>query len=138
VAELDLAYAPPYSAANDPVNVAAFVALNDISGFSPLVSAAQLAEALASRSPPLVLDVRTAAEFQRSHLRGAVNIPVDDLRTWSETLTRDRPIYVHCRSGFRAHLAVRILRERGFDGVFNVTGGYLSIVAEGGFDLEEG
>jgi len=137
LAELDLAYAPPYSAANDPVNVAAFVGLNDISGFSPLATAAELKDALASRSPPLVLDVRSAAEFQRSHLRGALNIPLDDLRTWWETLARDRRIFVHCRSGFRAHLALRILKERGFHEVVNVTGGYLSMLAEGGFELEE-
>jgi NADPH-dependent 2,4-dienoyl-CoA reductase/sulfur reductase-like enzyme len=62
LAELDLAYAPPYSSANDPINLVAFVAENDLSGFSPLITAAQLKVALASKVPPLVVDVRTLTE----------------------------------------------------------------------------
>ena len=88
LAELDLAYAPPYSSANDPVNVAAFVGQNDLSGFSPLVTAAELQAALASAAPPLVLDVRMDKEWAAGHLRGAVHIPVDDLRARSEALPR--------------------------------------------------
>jgi rhodanese-related sulfurtransferase len=137
LAELDLAYAPPYSSANDPVNLAAFVGLNDISGFAPLVTAAQLAAELASAAPPLVLDVRGAGEWRRGHLRGAVHVPVDDLRGRVDALPRDRRIAVHCHSGFRAHLAVRILRERGFADVANVTGGSLSMQAEPGLAWEE-
>jgi NADPH-dependent 2,4-dienoyl-CoA reductase/sulfur reductase-like enzyme/rhodanese-related sulfurtransferase len=136
LAELDLAYAPPYSSANDPVNVAAFVAENDLSGFSPLVTAAQLKAELASRTPPLVLDVRNRGEWARGALRGATRIPVDELRWELETLPRDRRIVVHCRSGFRAHLALRILKERGFQDVANVTGGWLSMELEGGFEVE--
>lgn len=135
LAEVDLAYAPPFSSANDPLNLAAFVGENDISGFSPLVTAAQLKVALASTDPPLVLDVRTPNEFSRSHLRGARNVPVDDLRNALGSIPRDRPIYVHCRVGFRGHLAVRMLKENGFDRVFNITGGYLSMGHEGGLDL---
>jgi NADPH-dependent 2,4-dienoyl-CoA reductase/sulfur reductase-like enzyme/rhodanese-related sulfurtransferase len=136
VAELDLAYAPPYSSANDPVNLAAFIGGNDVSGFSPLITAAGLKAALHGPNPPLVLDVRTAAEWAAGHLRGAVHVPVDDLRARWETLPRDRPIAIHCRSGFRAHLALRILKARGFGDVVNVTGGWLAMVAEGGFDVE--
>jgi len=136
LAELDLAYAPPYSSANDPVNIAAFVAQNDVSGFSPLVAAAELKAALASGEGPAVLDVRSRAEFERSHLRGATHIPLDDLRLRWEALPRDRRVVVVCRSGFRAHLAVRLLKERGFRDVVNLTGGHLSMVAEGGFEME--
>jgi len=136
VAELDLAYAPPYSSANDPVNLAAFVAMNDVSGFSPLVTAAELKLELASGRPPLLLDVRSAREHREGHLRGAVHVPVDELRQRWETLPRDRRIAVYCRSGFRGHLAVRILKERGVQEVVNVTGGELSLRAEGGFDWE--
>ncbi len=136
LAELDLAYAPPYSSANDPVNVAAFVGENDLSGFSPLITAAELQAALASAAPPLVLDVRTDKEWAAGHLRGAVHVPVDDLRARWETLPRDRRIAVHCKSGFRAHLALRILRERGCLDVVNVTGGWQAMQAEGGFDVE--
>ena len=135
LAELDLAYAPPYSSANDAVNLAAFVGENDISGFDPLITAAELKSALASAAPPLVLDVRDADEFGRSHLRGARHIAVDELRLAGETLPKGRRIAVYCRSGFRAHLAVRTLKELGFPDVVNVTGGYLSIEHEGGFEL---
>lgn len=134
--ELDLAYAPPYSSANDPVNVAAFVGQNDVSGFSPLVTAAELQEALGGAAPPLLLDVRTEAEWGAGHVRGAVHVPVDELRARWEILPRGRRIAVYCRSGFRAHLALRILRQRGFGDVVNVTGGWLAIEAQGGFATE--
>jgi NADPH-dependent 2,4-dienoyl-CoA reductase/sulfur reductase-like enzyme/rhodanese-related sulfurtransferase len=137
LAELDLAYAPPYSTANDPINLAAFIGINDLSGFSPLVSAAELKAELATPKPPLVLDVRTLGEYEASHLAGAVHIPVDDLRFELDRLPKDRRIVVHCRSGFRAHLAVRILKQHGFADVVNVTGGHMSMVAEGGFNWKD-
>ena len=136
LAELDLAYAPPYSTANDPINLAAFIGINDLSGFSPLVTAAELKVELAKAKPPLVLDVRTLGEYEASHLAGAVHLPVDDLRFELDRLPKDRRIVVHCRSGFRAHLAVRILKQHGFADVANVTGGYMSMLAEGGFHRE--
>jgi NADPH-dependent 2,4-dienoyl-CoA reductase/sulfur reductase-like enzyme/rhodanese-related sulfurtransferase len=136
LAELDLAYAPPYSTANDPINLAAFIAINDLSGFSPLVSAADLKAELATPKPPLVLDVRTLGEYEASHLAGAMHLPVDDLRFELDRLPKDRRIVVHCRSGFRAHLAARILKQHGFADVANLTGGHMSMVAEGGFNWE--
>jgi NADPH-dependent 2,4-dienoyl-CoA reductase/sulfur reductase-like enzyme/rhodanese-related sulfurtransferase len=137
LAELDLAYAPPYSSANDPVNMAAFVGLNDLSGFSPLITPVELKTALISADKPVLLDVRTLSEFSRSHLAGAINIPVDELRFELDSVPRDRRIAVYCRVGFRGHLALRILKANGFSDVVNVTGGYLSLLAEGGFDVEE-
>jgi NADPH-dependent 2,4-dienoyl-CoA reductase/sulfur reductase-like enzyme/rhodanese-related sulfurtransferase len=137
LSELDLAYAPPYSSANDPVNLAAFVGQNDVTGFAPLLTAGQLVRELASPAPPLVLDVRGPGEWKRGHLSGAVHVPVDDLRGRVDALPLGRRIVVHCHSGFRAHLALRILKERGFGDVANVTGGYLSMRAEGGFAWEE-
>lgn len=136
LAELDLAYAPPYSTANDPINLAAFIGINDLSGFSPLVSAAELKAELATPKPPVVLDVRTPGEYEASHLAGAMHLPVDDLRFELDRLPKDRRIVVHCKSGFRAHLAVRILKERGFADIANLTGGYMSMLAEGGFNWE--
>jgi NADPH-dependent 2,4-dienoyl-CoA reductase/sulfur reductase-like enzyme/rhodanese-related sulfurtransferase len=137
LAELDLTYAPPYSSANDPLNVAAFVGLNDLTGFSPLITAGQLKAELASGQPPAVLDVRNLNEYEASHLRGALNIPVDELRFRLEEVPRDRPSVVHCRSGFRSHLAARILMQNGFARVRNLTGGYLAALALGGFDIIE-
>jgi NADPH-dependent 2,4-dienoyl-CoA reductase/sulfur reductase-like enzyme/rhodanese-related sulfurtransferase len=136
LAELDLAYAPPYSSANDPVNLAAFIGQNDLSGFSPLITAAGLKAELASPAPPLVLDVRTLGEWEKGHLAGATHLPVDDVRFDHASLPRGRRIAVLCRSGFRGHLALRILKQHGFDDVVNVTGGWLSLQAEGGFQVE--
>jgi NADPH-dependent 2,4-dienoyl-CoA reductase/sulfur reductase-like enzyme/rhodanese-related sulfurtransferase len=136
LAELDLAYAPPYSSANDPINLAGFIAENDLSGFSPLVTAAQLKAELAGPNPPLVVDVRTLGEWSQGHLQGAQHLTVDDVRWELAQLPRDRRIVLYCRSGFRAHLALRILKESGCRDVANVTGGWLSIELEGGFDLE--
>jgi len=136
LAELDLTYAPPYSSANDPLNVAAFVGLNDLSGFSPLITAARLREELAGGQPPLVVDVRNLNEYEASHLRGALHLPLDELRFRLEEVPRDRSLVVHCRSGYRSHLALRILKQNGFQQVRNLTGGYIAALAFGGFEGE--
>jgi rhodanese-related sulfurtransferase len=136
LAELDLAYAPPYSSANDPVNLAAFIAENDLSGFSPLITAAQLKIELEGPRPPLLLDVRTLGEWSRGHLKEARHLPVDDVRWELDQLPRDRRIVLHCRTGFRAHLALRILKESGHADLANLTGGWVSLELEGGFDVE--
>jgi rhodanese-related sulfurtransferase len=135
LAEVDLAYSPPYSSANDPVNLVAFIAENDRAGFAPLVTAAQLKDELTSAAPPVVLDVRTAKEYADGHVAGALHIPIDDLRDRLDDVPRDRRILVHCRSGFRAHLAVRILRGHGFSDVANVTGGWVSMELDGGLPI---
>lgn len=137
LAEVDLAYAPPYGTANDSINIAAFVAQNDLSGFSPLITASELKTALVATPKPVVLDVRTQEELNDdSCLRGALHIPIDELRDRLEEIPKDRTVLVHCRLGFRAHLAVRILKQRGFRDVRNITGGFLAMLAEGGFALE--
>ena len=136
LADLDLAFAPPYSSANVPVNMAAFVGLNDINRFSPIITAAELKAELASAHAPFLLDVRTLREFEQGHIKGASNISVDDLRYELAALPKGERVVVYCRSGYRAHLALRVLRDSGVANVANVTGGYLSIEAEGGFDLE--
>jgi NADPH-dependent 2,4-dienoyl-CoA reductase/sulfur reductase-like enzyme/rhodanese-related sulfurtransferase len=136
LAGLDLAYAPPYSSANDPVNLVAFVGLNDISGFARLVTARQLAAELSSAAPPLVLDVRTPPEFKKSHLRGALHVPVDELRERLGEVPRGRRIAVYCRGGPRSHVAIRILKANGFQDLVNVTGGQLSMQVEPGLAWE--
>jgi len=134
LSELDLAYAPPYSSANDPVNMAAFVGMNDLDGTSPLVTADELS-ARYHPATDLVLDVRNVGEFNRGHLSGALNIPVDELRGRLSEVPRDKRLFVHCAVGFRGHLAVRILKQNGFQ-PSNVTGGYTSIKASGLFQEE--
>lgn len=135
LAELDLAYAPPYSSANDPINLAAFIGLNDLSGFSPLITPSELAAELAT-AEPFVLDVRRDDEFAASHLKGAHHIPVDSLRDRIAEVPRDRRILIYCRSGFRGHLALRILEAHGLKDLANVTGGYVSMGLEPSLEKE--
>ena len=132
LAEIDLAYAPPYSSANDPINMAAFVGQNDLSGYGPLVTAGQLREELASDAPPVVLDVRSHEEFEEGHLREALHVPLDELRHSLHLVPRDRPLVVHCHAGMRAHVAARILRGEGYSQVRNLTGGWVSLRLENG------
>jgi pyruvate/2-oxoglutarate dehydrogenase complex dihydrolipoamide dehydrogenase (E3) component/rhodanese-related sulfurtransferase len=135
LSELDLAYAPPYSSANDPINLAAFVGLNHLGGFSPLLSG----EEAAARFNPdttLILDVRNPGEVAKGRVKGSLNIPVDALRSQLSELPRDKDIFVHCAVGFRGHLAVRILKEHGFERVWNITGGFTSLQATGALPIE--
>ena len=141
LAEVDLAYAPPYSSANDPLNLAAFVGAERPVGVQPAGHGARSSERLLRPAPPagsgpLVLDVRNLNEYEAAHIRGALNIPVDELRFRLDEVPRDRPIVVHCRSGFRSHLALRILKENGWNDVRNLTGGFVAVPALGGFDIE--
>jgi NADPH-dependent 2,4-dienoyl-CoA reductase/sulfur reductase-like enzyme/rhodanese-related sulfurtransferase len=140
LAELDLAYAPPFSSANDPVNLAAFVGQNDLSGYAPLETAAGLkaaiAEAKGSGNEIFILDVRNRNEYAEGHIAGSHNVPLDELRFSLEAVPRGKRIHLHCLSGFRSHLALRILKGNGYDDVVNVTGGFKAIRAEGGFDIQ--
>ncbi len=135
LAELDLAYAPPYSSANDPLNLVAFIAENELSGFSPLITAPQLKAELEGPHHPVILDVRTQGEFAKGHFAGALHIPIDELRERLHQVPRERRVVVHCRSGFRGHLAVRLLLEQGYTNVANLTGGWVSLELEGGFPI---
>jgi NADPH-dependent 2,4-dienoyl-CoA reductase/sulfur reductase-like enzyme/rhodanese-related sulfurtransferase len=142
LAEIDFAYSPPFSSANDPLNIAAFAGQNDLSGYAPLVGAEDARKLLAasegaSSSRPVLLDVRNLNEYETSHVRGALHIPVDELRFRLDEVPREAAIMVHCRSGFRSHLALRILKENGWKNVRNVTGGYVAMTALGGFEIEE-
>lgn len=120
--DLDLAYAPPYSSAKDPVNMAGFMVENLKRG---LVRQWHWDEepSLARDGSITLLDVRTAAEYERGHIDGFRNIPVDELRERLGELDRDKPLYVICQSGLRSYIACRILAQEGFD-CRNFSGGY--------------
>lgn len=120
--ELDLAYAPPYSSAKDPVNMAGFMAENIRDGLVGQWYYDDEPTLLRDGSVTL-LDVRTAEEFATGNINGFVNIPVDELRERAEELDKDKPVYVICQSGLRSYIAARILAGRGFE-VYNFAGGY--------------
>ncbi len=121
--ELELAYAPPYSSAKDPVNMAGFVAENILSGKTDVFTYEQLASF--DRNDSILLDVRTEAEFANGHLPGALNIPVDELRRRLSELNKEKLILAYCQVGLRGYIASRILSQHGFR-VKNMTGGYKS------------
>ncbi|MDZ7724754.1 MAG: FAD-dependent oxidoreductase [candidate division KSB1 bacterium] len=120
--EIEHAYAPPFSSAKDPVNIAGFAAENVIQGMVDIVHWQQVSE----RDPEkdVVLDVRTQAEIELGMIDDAVHIPLDELRQRLDELPRDERIIVYCAAGLRGYLAARILMQHGFKQVVNLTGGY--------------
>lgn len=122
LAELDLTYAPPYSSAKDPVNYAGFVASNVMDG---LVRQFFWDEVDSLRQDPssYLVDVRTPAEYERGHIEGSVNIPVDDLRSRIDEIPKDRHIRLICQSALRSYIAARVLEQRGYE-CSHLAGGY--------------
>ena len=120
--DLDLAYAPQYGAAKDPVHIGAFVAANQDRGLIKHVDPADV-DALTDLGWQ-ILDVRSAEEFQTDAIPGAINIDVDDLRSGAADLDPQRPILVYCEVGQRSYYAARILHGLGRDDVVSLAGGY--------------
>jgi len=129
VAGLDLSYAPPYSSANDPVNMAAFQAMNHHAGLSPVISAAEL---LAKRGDYAVIDVRSPGEIKNFPLETEQQIAVDLIRENLTQIPKGKPVALLCQSGQRSYIAQRILKQSGFKDVFNITGGWLAVAAQMG------
>lgn len=123
--DLDLAYAPPYSSAKDPVNMAGFMIENIEEGIVKQWYLGQLEELQekGERGQVTLLDVRTPAEIAFGRIPGFMNIPLDSLRDHLDELDPAKPIYVICQSGLRSYVACRILAGYGFD-AFNFAGGY--------------
>jgi rhodanese-related sulfurtransferase len=136
LADLELAYAPPFGSAKDPVNMAGFLAGNVLAGDLALWRGRDLA----GFSPGTVLlDVRSAAEYADGHLPGALNIPHTALRDRLAEIPTGLPVRVHCASGFRSYLALRVLRQHGFDDVASLSGGLTTLRLElPGLVLEQG
>ncbi|MDI9481848.1 MAG: FAD-dependent oxidoreductase [Bacillota bacterium] len=124
LAELELSYAPPYSSAKDPVNMAGFVAQNVLAGKSNMITWDEVSKL--NKDDYILLDVRTEEEFIRGHVNGAVNIPLDSLRERISELDKTKIIIAYCKVGIRGYIAERILEQKGFT-VLNVTGGYTEV-----------
>jgi NADPH-dependent 2,4-dienoyl-CoA reductase/sulfur reductase-like enzyme/rhodanese-related sulfurtransferase len=119
--EIEHAYAPPFSSAKDPVNIAGFVAENML---TKQIKNFYWDELTSLNKDDILLDVRTLAEFKSGSIEGAINIPVDELRCRINELPRNKTIYVYCQIGLRGYLASRILLQNGFERVINLSGGY--------------
>lgn len=120
--DLDLAYAPPYSSAKDPVNMAGFMIDNIETGTLKQFFWDEVGE-LPDDGSVVLLDTRTTEEYGRGHINGFVNIPLDELRERIGEIRRGLPVYVMCQSGLRSYLSCRILAQNGFD-CYNFSGGY--------------
>lgn len=119
--EIEHAYAPPYSSAKDPVNMAGFIAENILTKKMNIIHY----EDVKNRTNDVqLIDVRTKDEFGFGHIDGAINIPVDDMRARLNEISKDKKIYIYCAIGLRGYVASRILLQNGFSKVYNLSGGY--------------
>jgi NADPH-dependent 2,4-dienoyl-CoA reductase/sulfur reductase-like enzyme/rhodanese-related sulfurtransferase len=128
LAQLELAYAPPFGAAKDPVNMAGFIAQNVLAGNLTVWRAADLDEP--SFGTRFLLDVRSAEEFATGHLPGAWNIPHTELRARLNEVPPSAAVRIYCASGFRSYLALRVLRQSGWEDVASLSGGLATLLAE--------
>ena len=117
--DLDLAYAPPYSSAKDPVNMAGFMIDNISKGLKQW----HIGDSIPRDDSVTLLDTRTAHEYSRGHIEGFINIPVDELRGRIGEIETGKPVYVICQSGLRSYIATRILEGHGFE-AYNFAGGF--------------
>ena len=127
LAQLDLAYAPPFSPAKDPVIVTSFVAENTLNNKSAQVSVEELENYLSvnNASEFTLIDVRTVAEYENGTIPGAINYPLDSIRMYLDTIkTKQKPIIIFCQKGLRGYLAELILKHNGINSVVNVAGGF--------------
>lgn len=120
--EIEHAYAPPFSSAKDPVNIAGMAAENLLAGLTDVVQWHEV-EGLHG-SGAFFLDVRTAEEFALGTIPGATNIPLEELRSRLQEIPRDRKLIVFCAVGLRGYLAERVLRQSGWSDIANLSGGY--------------
>lgn len=120
--DLDLAYAPPYSSAKDPVNMAGFMIDNISKGILKQWHLEEL-QTIMDKNDVTLLDTRTCEEYERGHIEGFRNIPVDELRDRLDEIDKDNPVYVICQSGLRSYIACRILEGSGFE-AYNFCGGF--------------
>jgi rhodanese-related sulfurtransferase len=137
LAELELAYAPPYGSARDPVNLAGMAAANVLAGdvklaqWHEIQTLSRPADTLSAShgnrdgagDAPVLLDVRDADERAKGHIRGSIHIPLSELRGRLSELPKDQEIVVYCQSGQRSYYACRVLTQRGFR-ARNLSGSY--------------
>lgn len=126
--DLELAYAPPFNSAKDPVNMAGYVAENLLNGRSKFF---YIEDIDTIQSNDIILDLRTEYEFSNGHLDNAINIPLNELRENLHRLDTNKKIFICCAVGLRGYLAQRILKQHNFQDTYNLSGGFelYSVVA---------
>jgi NADPH-dependent 2,4-dienoyl-CoA reductase/sulfur reductase-like enzyme/rhodanese-related sulfurtransferase/TusA-related sulfurtransferase len=120
--ELELTYAPPYSSAKDPINMAGFVASNYLREDMPIWHWHDFNQI--KNNGAILLDVRTKDEYAARTIDGSINIPIEELRKRLDEIPNNKSIYVYCEVGYRSYLALRILLQSGYKEVYELTGGF--------------
>lgn len=123
--DLEFSYAPPFATAKDIVNYAGYVGSNLLNGDFKQVNVDQARGLVENKST--IIDVRERYEFKSGHIKGAINIPLSELRDRIDEIPKDKPVYLHCRTGQRSYNAARALQNKGFHNVINMTGSFLGI-----------
>jgi Uncharacterized NAD(FAD)-dependent dehydrogenases len=121
--DVELAYAPPFSSAKDPVNMAGYVATNILDGLVKTVTVDKIDDLVAQGA--FLIDVRTPEEYELGSIEGAINIPLDELRDRLDEIPKDKDVYITCQVGLRGYLSTRILTQNGYRPI-NLDGGYSS------------
>jgi rhodanese-related sulfurtransferase len=126
LADVDFAYSPPIGTANDALNMAAYTAQNKQLGFSDSVTVAEL-DALIAGKKPLFIDVRDFFAYEKNHIEGAENIPLELIASQVQQLPTDKLIVIYDETGKKGHQALRTLKGAGFAQVVNISGGFISL-----------
>ena len=126
LADIDFAYSPPIGTANDAINMAAYTAENRISGFSPSITVSEL-DAFTQGKNPVFMDVRDVFAFEKSHIKGAVHLPLEILMQKINSIPANRTLIVYDETGKKGHQALRTLLGAGFNDVTNISGGHTSL-----------
>lgn len=127
LADIDFAYSPPIGTANDAMNMAAFVAENKRSAYSPSITVSELDTYIKAKERVIVLDVRDVFAFQKSHIEGAANLPLELLEENLERIPKNANIIVYDETGKKGHQALRTLKGAGIQEVVNISGGHTSL-----------
>lgn len=123
--DLELCYAPPFGTAKDVVNFAGYVATNLLHGEFKQVSEKDVRGLVESKA--CIIDVREIDEYELSHIIGAVNIPLSEIRKRTNEIPKDEPVYMHCRSAQRSYNAARALQNLGYTNIYNIAGGFMGL-----------
>ncbi len=123
--DLELCYAPPFATAKDIVNYAGYVGSNLLRGDFRQINVDQVRDLVEQNQ--VIVDVRERYEYENGHINGAINIPLSELRDRVEEIPKDKPVYLHCRSGQRSYNAALALQHLGYDQVFNIAGSFLGL-----------
>jgi len=125
---LDLAYAPPFSTTKDPVMYTGMILDNAMNRNRRLIAAADLKRRIKNGEDITIIDTRVAAQYKRSHIEGAINIPLDRIRKEADSLDKEKLTVTYCNKGVTGNAVQNILINKGFREVYNLSGGYLNFI----------